>query len=45
MSYVIGEIYVHIHVALCAVRRRKSWHYVSFIEEHTSLTLFQCLLL
>lgn len=27
MSCAVGKIYVHIHVASCAVRRRKSWHY------------------
>lgn len=37
MSCPVGEIYVHIHVASCVVRRRKSWHYVGLIEEHTIL--------
>ena len=45
MSCAVGEIYVHIHVASCAVRRRKSWHYVSLVEEHTILMSFHCLLL
>ena len=27
MSYAVGKIYVHIHVASCAIRRRMSWHY------------------
>ena len=45
MSCAVGEIYVHIHVASCAVRRMKSWHYVGLVEEHTILMSFHCLLL